>query len=72
MPYHLMVRQKDNEFLDGNETYPYLPEGFLLGDTEIEELRDWHSRWERTSDQTFDPKEIAFGPYRRTEQQKLA
>ena len=30
MPYHFMFRQKDNEFLDGNEAYPYLPEGFLV------------------------------------------
>ncbi|WP_033068516.1 FMN-binding glutamate synthase family protein [Thalassospira australica] len=65
MPYHFMVRQKDNEFLDGNEAYPYLPEGFLLGDTEIEELHDWHSRWERASPETFAPKEIPFGPYKR-------
>lgn len=65
MPYHFMVRQKDNEFVDGNEAYPYLPEGFLVADTEIEELHDWHSRWDRASAETFAPKEIPFGPYKR-------
>jgi hypothetical protein len=67
MPYHFMVRQKDNEFVDGNEAYPYLPEGFLLQDTELPELHEWHSRWERASAETFDPKEIPFGPYKRAQ-----
>nr|WP_310417795.1 FMN-binding glutamate synthase family protein [Mycoplana sp. BE70] len=63
MPYHFMFRQKDNEFLDGNEAYPYLPEGFLLADEEIEGLADWHSRWDRASADTFAPPEIPHGPF---------
>ncbi|WP_033068514.1 hypothetical protein [Thalassospira australica] len=66
MLYHFTVRQKDNE------VYSYLSEWFLLADTEIPELHDWHSRWQSTVAQTFDPKEIAFGPYRRTGQQQTA
>lgn len=66
MPYHFMVRQKDNEFLDGNEAYPYLPEGFLVsGGQEIEGLHDWYSRWDRASAETFAPSEIPFGPFKR-------
>ena len=63
MPYHFMFRQKDNEFLDGNEAYPYLPEGFLLAEEEIESLADWHSRWDRASADTFAPPEIPHGPF---------
>lgn len=65
MPYHFMFRQKDNEFLDGNEAYPYLPEGFLLENEEVEGLEDWHSRWDRASADTFAPPEIPHGPFMR-------
>ncbi|OSQ45379.1 FMN-binding glutamate synthase family protein [Thalassospira sp. MCCC 1A01428] len=67
MPYHFMFRQKDNEFLDGNEVYPYLPEGFLVSGPEIPALSDWHSRWDRASAETFAPSEIPFGPFKRRE-----
>ena len=63
MPYHFMFRQKDNEFLDGNEAYPYLPEGFLVGAQEIPELADWHARWDRASADSFAPPEIPHGPF---------
>ena len=65
MPYHFMFRQKDNEFLDGNEVYPYLPNGFLVSGPEIEELSDWYSRWDRASAETFAPPEIPHGPFMR-------
>ena len=65
MPYHFMFRQKDNEFLDGNEAYPYLPEGFLVSGQEIPELADWHDRWERASADSFAPPEIPHGPFRK-------
>lgn len=64
MPYHFMFRQKDNEFNDGNEVYPYLPEGFLVDGIEIPELEDWQSRWDRATADTFLPSEIPFGPFR--------
>ena len=64
MPYHFMFRKKDNEFTDGNEAYPYLPEGFLVSaGPEIEGLHDWYSRWERASAETFAPSEIPHGPF---------
>lgn len=65
MPYHFMFRQKDNEFLDGNEAYPYLPQGFLVGGEEIPELADWYSRWDRANAESFAPPEIPHGPFRR-------
>ncbi|WP_084438444.1 FMN-binding glutamate synthase family protein [Shinella sp. HZN7] len=67
MPYHFMFRQKDNEFLDGNEAYPYLPEGFLVAGREIPELADWHARWDRASAESFAPPEIPHGPFRKRE-----
>ncbi|MGU3576242.1 FMN-binding glutamate synthase family protein [Brucellaceae bacterium C25G] len=63
MPYHFMFRQNDNKFLDGNEVYPYLPDGFLLAKDEIEELSDWYSRWSRASAETFAPPVIPHGPF---------
>lgn len=66
MPYHFMFRQKDNEFLDGNEAYPYLPEGFLVsGEPEIPELSEWYSRWDRAEAESFAPPEIPHGPFTR-------
>ena len=66
MPYHFMFRQKDNEFLDGNEAYPYLPDGFLVsGDEEFPELADWYSRWDRATAESFAPPEIPHGPFTR-------
>lgn len=65
MPYHFMFRQKDNEFLDGNEAFPYLPEGFLVSEKEIPELSDWYDRWDRASAESFAPPEIPHGPFRK-------
>lgn len=64
MPYHFMFRKTDNEFLDGNEAYPYLPEGFLLAEERIEGLEDWYSRWGRASAETFATPVIPVGPFR--------
>lgn len=63
MPYHFMFRQTDNKFLDGNEAYPYLPEGFLVAGNEVPELAEWHSRWDRASAESFAPPEIPHGPF---------
>ena len=65
MPYHFMFRQTDNEFLDGNEAYPYLPEGFLVAQEEIPELASWHSRWDRADAESFAPPEIPHGPFQK-------
>lgn len=66
LPYHFMFRQKDGAFRDGNELYPYLPDGFLLAEKEHPDLRDWHSRWGRAAADSFAPKIIPHGPYSMT------
>lgn len=63
LPYHFVFRQKGTEPVDGNEAFPYLPEGFLLSGDPISELRDWHSRWDRASADSFAPPRIYQGPY---------
>jgi len=65
MPYHFMFRQKDNEFFDGNEVYPYLPDGFLVSGEETSELADWYSRWDRANAESFAPPEIPHGPFQK-------
>jgi len=62
LPYHFMFRRKDSSFLDGNQAYPYLPDGFLAHGMHIEELQDWHTRWARASSESFVPPEIPHGP----------
>ncbi|QCO57560.1 FMN-binding glutamate synthase family protein (plasmid) [Pseudorhodobacter turbinis] len=64
LPYHLMFRQTDSAFRDGNEVYAYLPEGFLLAKDEHPDLSEWHGRWGRAAADSFAPKEIPQGPYR--------
>lgn len=63
LPYHFMFRQKDGAFSDGNEAFPYLPQGFLIADQETEELREWHKRWGRASAETFAPSVIPEGRF---------
>ena len=63
MPYHFMFRQNDGQFRDGNEVYPYLPDGFLLANEEIPALSDWYARWNRADVDSFDPPEIPYGPF---------
>ncbi|WP_323005773.1 FMN-binding glutamate synthase family protein [Pseudorhodobacter sp.] len=63
LPYHLMFRQTDNAFRDGNEVYAYLPEGFLLSKDPHPDLREWQSRWGRAAADSFAPKEIPHGPF---------
>lgn len=74
MPYHFMLRRGDNEMVDGNEAYPYLPTGFLVsGEEEILELAEWYDRWDRASPDSFDPPEIPYGPFsgRRSKARKM-
>jgi len=66
LPYHLMFRQVASTFKDGNEAYPYLPDGFLLANEPHADLLDWHARWDRASEVSFAPKEIPHGPYANT------
>ncbi|MHA3978519.1 FMN-binding glutamate synthase family protein [Halovulum sp. GXIMD14794] len=63
LPYHFMFRTKDNEFMDGNQAFPYLPKGFLLTGDHAEDLEEWHQRWARASAESFAPPEIPQGPF---------
>lgn len=63
-PYHFMFRLRDSEFQDGNQAFPYMPEGFLLVEGEEEDLYEWRSRWRRASAETFKPSEIPLGRFR--------
>ncbi|WP_062763209.1 FMN-binding glutamate synthase family protein [Falsirhodobacter sp. alg1] len=55
LPYHFMIRSKDNEFQDGNEVFPDFPEGFLIEGSDHPELQVWLERWGRASASTFLP-----------------
>jgi glutamate synthase domain-containing protein 2 len=66
LPYHFMFRQRDSEFQDGNQLYPYLPRGFLVAEQETPELDEWHRRWDRASAETFAPPEVPEGRFART------
>lgn len=63
LPYHFMFREKDGAFMDGNEAYPYLPQGFLIDNQETDDLREWHKRWARASADTFAPSVIPEGRF---------
>lgn len=54
MPQHMMVRLGDKEMVEGNEAYPYLPEGFLLN-TQEDVGTDYRKRWARASAKSFAP-----------------
>lgn len=54
MPQHMMVRLGDKEMVEGDEAYPYLPNGFLLnkkGDVGA----DYRKRWARADATSFAP-----------------
>ncbi|MBD3624415.1 MAG: FMN-binding glutamate synthase family protein [Rhodobacteraceae bacterium] len=63
LPYHLMFRQKDASFEDGNVAFPYLPEGFLLAEAEHPALDEWHRRWDRATANSFAPPAVPHGPF---------
>ncbi|MFN3724621.1 MAG: FMN-binding glutamate synthase family protein [Paracoccaceae bacterium] len=66
LPYHLMFRQEASTFMDGNELFAYVPEGFLLARDRHPDLAEWHDRWDRATAKTFAPPMIPFGPFART------
>ena len=63
LPYHLMFRPEAGTFIDGNEMFAYVPEGFLLAAEQHPALSDWHLRWNRASARTFAPPRIPHGPF---------
>jgi len=66
LPYHLMFRQEAGSFMDGNEMFAYVPEGFLLAPDRHPDLPEWHDRWDRATAQTFAPPMIPHGPFTRS------
>ena len=56
LPHHLMQRQSDRSMVQGNQAFPYLPEGFLL-EKDGEDLPRYRNRWARASAHSFDPPE---------------
>ena len=54
MPQHMMVRLGDKEMAEGSDTYPYLPEGFLMSDDPTIGP-DYRKRWARASARSFAP-----------------
>lgn len=66
LPYHLMFRQEASTFMDGNEVFAYVPEGFLLAHDRHPDLPEWHDRWDRATAQTFAPPMIPHGPFTRS------
>ena len=65
LPYHFMFRQGDGTFEDGNEAFPYLPDGFLVAPSRDAEFESWHRRWDRASAQSFAPEMIPQGRFPR-------
>lgn len=53
-PRHLMLRQNDSCMVQGDQVYPYLPEGFLLDDT-AEDFGGHKTRWARARADDFAP-----------------
>jgi len=52
LPRHFMQRGPDGEMVEGDEAFPYLPEGFLLtGEGNADYLR----RWKRADPKSFAP-----------------
>ena len=58
-----MFRHANGTFEDGNETFPYLPEGFLLALDAPAELESWRKRWDRARADTFAASEIPQGRF---------
>lgn len=56
LPHHLMQRQSDRSMVQGNQAFPYLPEGFLI-DKDAADHMGYKERWARASAQTFSPPE---------------
>jgi glutamate synthase domain-containing protein 2 len=52
-PHHLIMRMSDRGMTTGHEVYPYLPEGFLLTDTE--DRYGYLSRWNQSNAESFAP-----------------
>ncbi|MBB3992458.1 glutamate synthase domain-containing protein 2 [Sulfitobacter undariae] len=54
LPHHLMQRQSDRSMVQGNQAFPYLPEGFLVDDKAADHM-GYKERWSRARAETFNP-----------------
>lgn len=57
LPHHLMIRDSDAHMVSGNQAFPYLPEGFLLGKAEADP-GGYYNRWKRASADGFAPIDV--------------
>jgi glutamate synthase domain-containing protein 2 len=51
LPYHFMKRKSDGMMIEGQDAYPYLPEGFLLDENGGD--YGYRSRWDRATSDSF-------------------
>ena len=51
LPYHFMKRKSDGMMIEGQDAYPYLPEGFLLDENGGD--YGYRSRWDRATADSF-------------------
>lgn len=55
MPQHMMLRLGDKKMVEASDAFGYLPEGFLLKNTEETPiLEDYRRRWHRASAASFE------------------
>ncbi|MDU8913087.1 FMN-binding glutamate synthase family protein [Aestuariicoccus sp. MJ-SS9] len=54
LPHHLLLREGERTMVTGNEIYPYMPEGFLLDDSEDDRF-GYKMRWRRAAADSFQP-----------------
>ncbi|MGB0854007.1 MAG: FMN-binding glutamate synthase family protein [Pikeienuella sp.] len=53
LPRHFMMREKDGQITEGDEAFPYLPEGFLIRGEEDDQ--GYLTRWSRARANSFSP-----------------
>lgn len=53
LPRHFMMREKDGEITEGDDAFPYLPEGFLVNENKDE--FGYLARWRRARADSFSP-----------------
>jgi hypothetical protein len=64
LPHHLMMREGGaRNMVTGEEVYPYMPTGFLLGeDNGTDDRFGYWMRWRRASADSFAPLDPALDP----------
>jgi hypothetical protein len=52
------MRERNHEMVTDDEVYPYLPEGFLLDETDNSDPFGYWIRWRRSRAESFEPFDI--------------